>query len=270
VYPANSIFRVSEHMIRWFDHYLKGVDTGVERDPVVRYYVMGAVGEGEENAPGNEWRTAPDWPVPAHETAYYLQGAASGTAGGLSKEKPKGPRATTYVSDPAHPAPIPGRAFPGARDAREHEKNPGVRTFSTERLETPVEWTGKVRAELYVSSTAPDSDFIVRVTDVYPDGRSILIMDAIRRARFRESWDREVFMKPGEVYKVAFDVGYLSQIFNRGHRIRVTVASTGAPFYDPNPQTGETVTVEAARTQVATQTLYHSGPHASRILAPVR
>ena len=96
-------------------------------------------------------------------------------------------------------------------------------------------------------------------------------MDAIRRARFRESWDREVFMKPGEVYKIAFDVGYLSQIFNRGHRIRVSVASTGAPFYDPNPQTGEPLTVEPPKkVNLATQTLYHSGPQASRILAPVR
>ena len=258
-------------MIRWFDHYLKGIDNGVDRDPVVRYYVMGAVGEGEQGAPGNVWRTAPDWPIPAHETAYYLQPATSGPAGGLSTKLPKGAGTTTYTSDPANPAPMPGRAFAGARDARETEKHPSVRTFTTDVLKEPVEWTGKVRAELFVSSTAPDSDFIVRVTDVYPDGRSILIMDALRRARFRESWDREVFMKPGEVYKMAFDVGWLSQIFNKGHRIRVTVASTGVPFYDANPQTGEALTVERPKkTLVATQTLYHDGAHACRIFAPVR
>ena len=82
VYPDSSTFPVNEHMIRWFDHYLKGIDTGVERDPVVRYYVMGAVGQGEDAAPGNVWRNASDWPVPAHETAYYLQGAASRTGRG--------------------------------------------------------------------------------------------------------------------------------------------------------------------------------------------
>jgi putative CocE/NonD family hydrolase len=108
------------------------------------------------------------------------------------------------------------------------------------------------------------------VSDVYPDGRSILIIDGIRRARFRDSWERETFMKPGQVYKVAFDVGWLSQIFNKGHRIRVTVASTGAPFYDPNPQTGGEVTYEPpAKVQVATQTLHHKSNHASRIIAPV-
>jgi predicted acyl esterase len=270
VYPANSIFPVWEHMGRWFDHYLKGIDNGVEREPVVRYYVMGAVGEGENGAPGNVWREAADWPAPARETAYYFEAAASGTAGRLSTGRPKGPAATTYQSDPAHPAPIPGRAFPGARDARAFEQYPDVRTFTTDVLKEPVEWTGKVRAELFVSSTAPDADFIVRVTDVYPDGRSILIIDGIRRARFRDSWEREVFMKPGEVYRIAFDVGYLSQIFNRGHRIRISVGSTGAPFYDPNPQTGEAMTYERpAKMLAATMTLHHQGQHASRILAPV-
>ena len=269
VYPANAHFPVRDHMVRWFDHYLKGIDNGVEREPTVRYYVMGAVGEAD--APGNEWRTAPDWPVAARQTAYYLHGPASGTAGRLSTELPKGPKTTTYSSDPAHPAPIPGRAFPGAKDAREYEKHPDVRTFTTDVLTAPVEWTGQVRAELFVSSNARDADFIVRVTDVYPDGRSILIMDWPRRARFREAWDREVFMKPGEVYKIAFDVGYLSQIFNKGHRIRISVSSTGAPFYDPNPQTGEPATVEPAKKVfVASHTLHHANPQASRILAPVR
>jgi uncharacterized protein len=270
VYPENSIFPVWDHMIRWFDHYLKGVDNGVEREPVVRYYVMGAVGKGEEGAPGNQWREVPDWPVPARDTAYYLHGASAGTAGTLSPKKPSGVAATTYQSDPAHPVPMPGRAFAGAKDTRETDQHPDGRTFTTEPLTAPIEWTGKVRVELFVSSNAPDSDFIVRVSDVYPDGRSILIIDAIRRARFRDSWEREVFMKPGEVYKVAFDVGWLSQIFNKGHHIRVTVASTGAPFYDPNPQTGGEVTYEPpAKIQVATQTLHHKGAQASRIIAPV-
>jgi len=271
VYPPNSAFPVWEHMVRWFDHYLKGVDNGVEREPNVRYYVMGAVGEGENGAPGNVWREAADWPVPARDTTYFFHGATSGTAGILAAKKPSGPAAVTYNSDPAKPAPIAGRAFPGAKDAREFDNHPDVRTFTTEPLAAPVEWTGKVRAELFVSSTAPDSDFIVRVTDVYPDGRSILIIDGIRRARFRDSWEKETFMKPGEVYKVSFDVGYLSQVFNKGHRIRISVGSTGSPFYDPNPQTGEPFDYDApVKAQVATQTLHLKGAQASRIIAPVR
>ncbi len=265
VYPDNAIFDVQAHMIRWFDHHLKGIENGVDREGVVRYYVMGAV--GEVNAPGNQWRTATDWPVPSTSTAYYL-----GPAGALGTEAPQGQKSsTTYTSDPAHPAQIPTIAFPGARNAGPFETQPSVRTFTTEPLIAPVEWTGLVRAELFVSSTARDTDFIVRLSDVYPDGRSILIMDYARRARYRDGFAKEVLLSPGKVYKVAFDVGSLSQIFNKGHRIRVTVASTGAPFWEPNPQTGDPLTIEwPAKTVSAENSVYHERAHASRILAPIR
>lgn len=263
-YPENARFPLDDHMIRWFDHYLKGVDNGVERDPTVRYYVMGAVGEA--GAPGNEWRTAKDWPIAAKVTPYSLhhEGSLSST----------GPRSTdealTYRADPSNPASIPGRAFPGAKDARDFEKQPNVLTFTTGELSEPVEWTGKVVAEMFLSSDAPDTDLIVRISDVYPDGRSMLVMDYVRRVRYREGYEKEVFLKPGEVVPVTFDVGWLSLIFNRGHKIRVTVASTGAPFFEPNPNTGKPLTIEPpTETRVATNRLHVNHKHASRILAPV-
>ena len=111
---------------------------------------------------------------------------------------------------------------------------------------------------------------IVRVCDVYPDGRSILIVDYPWRMRYREGFRQEVLMAPGEVYKVAFRVGWLSQVFNKGHRIRVTVASTGSPLYEPNPQNGRPLTIEFPGDAVkATNTIHHDRQHASRILAPV-
>lgn len=263
-FPANASFGQEAHMIRWFDHYLKGVDNGVEREPAVRYYVMAAV--DEPGAPGNVWRDAADWPVPATATSFYLR-----SGGTLSTSRPDGAAGfAEFRSDPLHPAAIPGTAFPGARDARAFESQPEVRTFTTAPLEKPVECTGLVRAELSVSSTAPDTDFIVRLSDVYPDGRSILLVDSIRRARYRQGFEREVFLEPGEVAKVSFDVGWTSQVFNRGHRIRVTVASTGAPFYEPNPNTGETLTLDPApRSEIATNRVYHSREHASRVILPV-
>ena len=142
---------------------------------------------------------------------------------------------------------IPGTAFPGAKDARAVREARRGATFTTAPLTEPVEWTGQVRAELYVSSTAQDTDFIVRVSDVYPDGRSILLCDYPRRARYRDGFDKEVLLEPGKVYKVAFDVGWISQIFNRGHRIRVTIASTGAPLYEPNPQDGGPLTIDISQ-----------------------
>jgi predicted acyl esterase len=264
-YPENARFAMQAHMVRWFDHYLKGIDNGAEREPTVRYYTMGAV--GEKGAPGNEWRTSPTWPVKAKATAYYLR-----KGGKLTRRAPtKEASSTTFLADPLHPNTIPGRAFPGARDARAFEKQKEVRTFTSEVLTEPVEWTGKVRAELYVSSTARDTDFIVRVSDIYPDGRSILLMDYVRRARYREGYEKEVLMETGKVYRVAFDVGWTSQVFNRGHRIRITVASTGAPFFEPNPNTGEPLTIEPpAKTVVAKNTVHHDRRHASRIIAPLR
>jgi putative CocE/NonD family hydrolase len=264
-YPENAKFNAEDHLIRWMDHFLKGIDNGVEREPTVRYYTMGAA--GEEGAPGNEWRTAKDWPIDAKPTSMFLHSAGKLSAD-LRSEKDGG---TTFRADPLHPNEIPGRGFPGGIDARPFESQAEVRTFTTDVLTEPIEWTGKVRTELFVSSTAPDTDFIVRVSDVYPDGRSNLLIDYVRRARYREGYDREVMMEPGKIYKVAFDVGWLSQVFNRGHRIRVTIASTGAPFYEPNPNTGEPLTIDApAKTMVAENTVHHHRDHASRIIAPMR
>ncbi|HEY1170017.1 MAG TPA: CocE/NonD family hydrolase [Verrucomicrobiae bacterium] len=264
VYPENAQFDVYAHMIKWFDFWLKGINNGVMNEPNVRYYVMGAL--DETGAPGNVWRTAKSWPPDFVDTPYYLH-----EGGNLAIRLPSTMQSTTsYESDPNNPMQIPGRNFPGARDARRFEEQADVLTFTTEPLKNPVEWTGKVRADLYVASTAKDTDFIVRISDVYPDGRSILIMDYIHRTRFREGWDKEVFMESGQVYRVIFDVGSLSQIFNAGHRIRVTIASTGAPLYEPNPQTGEPLTMNFPATTVkAVNTIYHQKRNASRILAPV-
>jgi predicted acyl esterase len=256
VYPDNSKFAMHDAMIRWFDHHLKGKDTGVQGEPNVRYYTMGA----------NEWRTAGDWPVPATSTSYFLR-----QGGQLSTERPREAKSeTAFLAEPQNPAPIPGRSFPGGQDQRKYESHSEVRTFTTETLQSPVEWTGKVSAELWVTATAPDTDFIARITDVYPDGRSILIVDSIRRARFRNGFEREEKMRPGVVEKVAFDLGSMSQVFLPGHRIRVTIASTGADFYEPNPNTGEPITAAPAlRMLVSRNAVRHEARFASRVIAPV-
>jgi putative CocE/NonD family hydrolase len=205
--------------------------------------------------------------VKAADTPFYLH-----DGGTLTTQVPTEANAsTTFAADPKNPATIPARGFPGAKDARDFEKQAEVRTFTTDVLTEAVEWTGKVRAELWVSSTAKDTDFIVRVSDVYPDGRSMLLMDYVRRARYREGYEKEVMMEPGKVYPVNFDLGWTSVIFNKGHRIRITIASTGAPFYEPNPNTGDPLTIEPPeKTFVAKNTVYLNKQHASRVIAPVR
>lgn len=263
VYPDHASWPEHEHMVRWFDHWLKNVENGIEQDPPVRYYVMGAV--GESGAPGNTWRTASDFPPDQPHVSMFLH-----SEGRLSSTAPESDTDTTsFLSDPLHPMKIPGTSFPGAKDARAFEAQPDVRTFTTDPLESAVEWTGRVRADLYLSSTARDTDLIVRVSDVYPDGRSILIVDYPHRVRYREGFDHEVLMTPGDVVRVTFDVGWMSQVFNKGHRIRVTVSSTGAPLYEPNPQTGEPFTGnQAARPITATNTIHHGRKYPSGILVP--
>lgn len=263
-YPENAKFPMEAHMLKWFDHYLKGIDNGAEKDPAVRYYVMGAL--GEDKAPGNEWRQANNWPIPATATNYFLHADGKLNNAAPTKETSE----TTFLADPFKPNTIPAGGLPAAADARKFEEQSEVRTFTSDVLTEPVEWTGKVTTELFVTSSAKDTDFIVRVSDVYPDGRSIMIMDYIRRARYREGYEKEVFMEAGKIYKVAFDIGWFSQIFNRGHRIRVTVASTGAPFFEANPNTGEPLTIEfPANAVVAKNSVKHEKAYASRIIAPV-
>jgi predicted acyl esterase len=266
IFPENAKFDAESHLIRWFDFWLKGKDNLIDRDPAVQYYVMGAV--GEENALGNIWRETNDWPVSSTPTSYFLR-----DGGKLTTSSPTEPDAkATFLADPLKPANIPNtRGFPGAADARRFEEQAEVRTFTTEPLTEPVEWTGLVKTELFVTSSAKDSDFIVRVCDVYPDGRSILLVDYVRRGRYRDGFEQEVFFAPGKVEKVAFEVGWISQIFAKGHRIRVTVASTGAPFFEPNPNTGEPLGLEfPANAVVATNTVQLNKQHSSRVIAPLR
>jgi putative CocE/NonD family hydrolase len=263
-YPPHAAWPEHEHMIRWFDRWLKGQQNGVDAEPPVRWFVMGAV--GEPDAPGNVWREAADFPPASTTLPLCLH-----ENGLLSQQSPNSETgSTSWISDPLKPCQIPGTAFPGAADARDFEKQADVRTFTTDVLTEPVEWTGRIKAELWLSSTAPDTDVIVRVSDVYPDGRSILLVDYPWRVRYRDGLDKEILMKPGEIVPVRFDVGWVSQIFNRGHRIRVTIASTGAPLYEPNPQNGKPFTLDMPQDATsATNTLHHNRTHSSRILAPV-
>ncbi len=265
VYPENAVWPEKDHMVRWFNHWLKGEENGVEKEPAVRYYVMGATDEA--SAPGNVWREAIDWPPATITANYHLH-----DDGLLSLLPPTGASAGTNLAcDPLDAMQIPGRSFPGAKDAREFEKQRDVRTWTTEPLLKPIEITGEINAEIWVKSTVADSDFIMRLSDVYPDGRSILLMDYPIRARYREGFDQQVLMMPGEPTKLAWHIGWTSIILNKGHRLRVTVSSTGAPLYEPNNQTGSDQNVDWMNsTKAATHTILHDPKYASHVLLPIK
>jgi putative CocE/NonD family hydrolase len=226
---------------RWFDHWLKGMDNGVEREPAVTYYVMGDT--TDSSAPGNVWRTTDAWPPRSEVTPFYLH-----TDQSLSRLRPTATDSTgdslEYKYDPQDPVPTLGGqnlTLPsGPWDQRRIETRPDVLTFSSDRLDQAMEITGGALAVLWVGSDRPDTDFVVRLCDVYPDGRSLNICEGILRARFRESFAKPALMKPSEVYRIEVALGPTSIVINRGHRLRVQVTSSNAPACDPNPNTGLT------------------------------
>jgi hypothetical protein len=264
-YPANSAVDRRETQ-RWFDYWLKGVDNGIRKEPAVKYYVMGDV--TDPKAPGNEWRTAAAWPVPAKTTSFYL-----GPNGQLS-ERPNGQKESTesYQYDPKNPVPTVGGANlfakKGPMDQRAVGERKDVLKFMTAPLDSPLEVTGPVSVELWAESDAPDTDWMAKLVDVYPDGTERLVLDSALRARFRQGFDREALMKKGEVYKFTIDLWSTSLIFNKGHRLAVHITSSNDPRFDPNPNTGQPPRADAEM-RVATNMIHHDRAHPSRILLPV-
>ena len=251
---------------RWFEYWLKGVNNGIMNEPAVRYYVMGDVNDPQ--APGNEWRTSPTWPVPAKTTSYYLN--AGGT---LGEQSPKERESSdTYKYDPKNPVPTigGGNLFlkKGPMDQRPVGERSDVLKFVTPVLQSPVEVTGRIAVELWAESDARDTDFTAKLVDVYPDGTERPVLDSVLRARFREGFDHEVFMKKGQVYKFKIDLWSTSIIFNKGHRIAIHISSSNSPRFDPNPNTGSPLRADAV-TQVATNSIHHDRIHPSRALLPV-
>ena len=261
-YPSNSGIPLAAEQSRLFDYWLKGEDNRAENDKAVHYYVMGD--PTDHHAPGNFWREADNWPPPSDPTAFYFHPARRLVRG----TPPNRTEAVSYRYDPQNPVPTIGGQnllLPkGPMDQRKIESRPDVLLFTTDVLAEPVEVTGRIHAMLYVSSDCPDTDFTVKLTDVYPDGRSMLVTDGILRARFRDSFERPEFLQPGQIYELTVDLWSTSLVLNKGHRIRVAVSSSNAPRFEPNPNTGAT---DAPR--VATNTLHLSSEHPSHILLPI-
>jgi len=265
-YPENS----GEHpeagdMGRFFEHWLKGVDNGVPDDKPVHYYVMGDPENAD--APGNYWRSAESWPPASEPILVYFH-----ADGRLALQKPAGEDAKlTYRYDPSDPVPTVGgqnMTIPkGPMDQRRVESRPDVLVFTSEVLDAPVEITGRIHARLYVSSDCPDTDFTVKLCDVYPDGRSMLVTDGIQKAKFRESYREAKLLEAKEVYELTVDLWSTSLVFDRGHRVRVAVSSSNFPRFDPNPNTGEPWTPDCDA-RVATSALHVSRKHPSHIILP--
>jgi len=261
----------TRRQILWFDRWLKGDRNAIDDEPPVRYYVLGDT--EDPDAPGNEWRSASSWPPPSRPASFFLAPGGDLRRGELATAPADGESSRSYDYDPTKPVPTVGgnnliRGGRGPLDQRQIGERDDYLRFQTAPLVAPLEIAGRVSCELFVASDAPDTDFVAKLVDVYPDGYEALVVDGIVRARYREGLEREVFLTPGEVVSARIDLWSTAYAFHRGHRLAVHVSSSNDPRFDPNPNTGRRQRADD-ETRVARNTVHFSERYPSRLLLPV-
>ena len=279
----------------WFDRWLKHDGAAPAQEPRVRYFRMGG-GSGRRNAQGRlqhggAWRNADTWPVPGTQpTPWYLH-----ADGALAVQPPVGESTRGYRFDPADPVPTIGGSVTsgeplmsaGAYDQRTHAGVFGARVpygplanradvlvFQSAPLEHDLEVTGSVFIKLWISSDAPDTDFTAKLIDLYPpsddypEGYAMNLTDGILRCRYRRSWEKPEMLREGEVDEITIEPMPTSNLFRKGHRIRLDISSSNFPRFDVNPNTGAAEGSAGPR-QVAHNRVHMSVLHGSHLLLPV-
>jgi uncharacterized protein len=281
--------------LAWFDRWLKEVRGGADPQPAVRYFRMGG-GSERRNAAGRLdhggcWRSADDWPLPGTDfRPWYLH-----ANGMLDPAPPDGEGSIEFDFDPADPVPTIGGSITsgeplmhaGAYDQRAHEGLFGARppylplaarrdvlVFETPPLEDDMEVTGPVVVRLWISSSAPDTDFTAKLIDChppnadYPQGYAMNLTDGILRCRYRRSWTDPRLLEPGEIAEIVIEPMPTSNLFRRGHRIRLDISSSNFPRFDVNPNTGEPEG-RSRRRQPAVNRVHVSPRYPSHVVLPV-
>lgn len=292
--PEAAMDDYNGYRLRWFDRWLKGIENGVDRERPVRIFTMGGNDSRKDRngrlSHGGVWRDVQDWPLPeTRYTPYYLH--ADGT---LGTEAPEASEPSRYTFDPRDPVPTVGggisaanevmpagaydqrgdRRFYGCRDSLPLAARSDVLVFQTPELEADLEATGPLTVKLWASSSAVDTDFTVKLIDVhppnadYPEGFAQNLSDSILRARYRNSRDRGEPLEPGEVCALEIVMYPTSNVFAKGHRIRLDVSSSNFPRFDVNPNTGGPLGRDR-RFRLADQAVYHDPEQPSHIVLPV-
>jgi putative CocE/NonD family hydrolase len=269
-FGAGAEFNETQVTLDWYDFLFKGAQNGFAKKPV-RIFVMGA----------NEWRDEDEWPLKrAHAMKYFLasskganslagDGVLSASAGGAGRDSDQ------FVYDPANPVPTTGGPLccdaahlaPGPRDQRAVEARDDVLVYSTTSLERDVEVTGQVTLDFWAKSSAVDTDFTAKLVDVWPNGFAQNLTEGIVRAKYRDSQEKAELLNPQEIYKLSLDLWSTSNVFKKGHKIRLEVSSSNFPRFDRNLNTGESGQF-GTRMVKALNTILHDGEHASVLLLP--
>jgi len=266
-FPPGSDGGFTEDMFHdMLEQYMLNASNAFDDWPTVTYFLIGDA--DDPDAPGMEWKYSDVWPVPSNSTRLYFH-----QGGSLDPRSPLDDSVSiSYLYDPSDPVPtIGGQNFgsnSGLKDQRPVENRNDVILFETPVLEEPLEVTGKITADLYVTSDRYDTDFTVKITDVYPDGRSILVTDGILRMRNRNGSDHWEFMEPGTTYRVTVDMFSTAYAWNAGHRIRVAVSSSNYPRFLANPNTRDGIYDNSGHL-VANNTLFLDRSRPSSVILPV-
>ena len=248
-------------MLHWFDNQLKGIDNGANEEPPVKIFVMGE----------NRWRFENEWPLArAENQKYYFhsQGKANTLTGdgSMDTKLPKDMSVDKFIYDPKDPVRTIGTM--GPYDQRQVEIRKDVLVYTTVQLNEDIEVTGPVNAIVYASSSARNTDFTAKLVDVYPDGRAIRICEGIIRTDHRNSSLLPSNIEPGRIYKYSIDLWATSNLFKKGHQIRVEISSSNFPRFDRNLNTGNYFATDTAIIK-AEQIIYHSTDYPSCIILPV-
>ncbi|WP_290796428.1 CocE/NonD family hydrolase [Flavihumibacter sp. UBA7668] len=257
----------------WFDMLLKGEQNDFKSsNPRVRYYTMGS----------NKWQQAESFPLPNTDMrSFFLNSGGNANSrlgdGSLTMKKPGSKNSPdTFTYDPMNPVPsnggnvcCTGNAIQGgAYDQSEMELRKDILVYTSEELKEGVEITGFIESTLYVSSTGPDTDITIKLIDVYPDGKAYNLDETIQRLRYREGYDKEVFMENGKVYKVDLTPMVTSNYFAPGHKIRIEISSSNFPRFERNLNTGG-ANFDEAIGKLVENTIHHSAKYPSVIKLPV-
>jgi putative CocE/NonD family hydrolase len=270
VFGKAAVLDMTGTALKWFDYTLKGFQNEYTRAAPVRLFIMGE----------NIWRDEQEFPLArTRYTKYYLHSerGANGPAsdGELNIQTLSGERPDTFEYDPKNPVPtIGGRLCcgqaipPGPYDQRPNESRSDVLIFSTPRLESDLEVTGFVTLEVFASTSATDTDFTALIADVDESGYARFLTDGVVRARYREGTERAEEVVPGKVYKYTIDLWATSNVFKKGHRLRLYVSSSNFPRFNRNLNTGELM-IGSSRMMTARQTIYHDSKYPSALTLPI-
>ncbi len=260
---------ITDLHIRWFNHWLKGTDNGIETEAPVKIFIMGI----------NKWRNEMEWPLKRTQyTNIYLHSSGKANTrtgnGSLSMNFPEAEMSDTFIYDPENPVPSKGGGTlfigvqtAGPLDQGRIEDREDVLVYTTEPLTEAMEVTGPIKVKLWALTDAKDTDFTAKLVDTYPEGRAIILTQGITNAKYRNGNQPEKELN-GEIVEYEIDLWATSNVFMPGHRITLEISSSCFPQYAPNPNTGKSL-IDSKKAVKAQQVIFHNEKYPSHMILPM-